>query len=361
VLFGSADGWVYCLRAADGALAWRLRAAPEDRLVGVYGQLESAWPVHGAVLVQNDEVYATAGRSSYIDGGITLYRINPVTGEVLSQTLIYDRDPVTGKQTGQEVRGSFDMEGTLSDVLAGDGDSVFMKHLRFDRSGAKLTEKKPHLFQPTGLLGEEWFIRSYWVVGTDVGAGWGGWAGAGNRVPAGRILSFDGNRYYGYGKTEYAAGPVGHRADTYHLFAQTVGEKPPAPAADAAETGKGRKASGKGKGGGQVAGTRTDVWSRPFPLAVRAMVLASDHLIVAGTPDLGEKASEGLFFKNPAEAVDAFEGRKGGLLCIVSAADGKTLAEYKLEQPPVFDGMSAAGGKVFVSLKNGNVICMGGR
>ena len=361
VLFGSADGWVYCLRAADGALAWRLRAAPEERLVGVYGQLESAWPVHGAVLVQNDAVYATAGRSSYIDGGITLYRINPATGEVLSRTPIYDRDPVTGKQTAKEVRGSFDMEGTISDVLTGDGDAVFMKHLGFDRSGYPLTEKKPHLFTPTGLLGEEWFIRSYWLVGTDVGVGWGGWARAANQVPAGRILSFDGKQYYGYGKTQYAAGPVGHKADTYQLFAQTVGPAPRAAAAEAGQPAKGRKGAGKDKGAGQAAGARADVWTEPFPVTVRALVLASDRLIAAGTPDVGEKAAEGLFFKNPAEAVDAFEGRMGGLLCVVSAADGKTLAQYKLEQPPVFDGMSAAGGKLFISLRNGNVICMGAR
>ena len=54
VLFGSADGWVYCLGAADGQLVWRFRAAPAERLVAAYGQLESLWPVHGAVLVQND-------------------------------------------------------------------------------------------------------------------------------------------------------------------------------------------------------------------------------------------------------------------------------------------------------------------
>ena len=357
VLFGSADGWVYCLRAADGALAWRLRAAPEERFIGAYGQLESVWPVHGAVLVQNGAVYATAGRSSYIDGGITLYRIDPATGEVLSQSQIYDRDPVTGKQTAPEAR--FDMEGTLSDVLSGDGDSVFMKHLRFDRSGNKVTDKKPHLFTPTGLLGEEWFIRSYWLVSADVGTGWGGWATPGNRVPAGRILCFADNKYYGYGKTQYAAGPVGHKADTYHLFARTVDERPQGPAGETGEKGKTRKAAAKTKDAGEA--PPAFAWSRPFPVTVRALVLASDHLIAAGTPDLGEKAAEGLFFKNPAEALDAFEGRKGGLLCIVSAADGKTLAQYKLEQPPVFDGMSAADGRVFISLKNGNVICMKGR
>ena len=52
VLFGSADGHVYCLDAQDGALAWRFRAGPEDRRILVDDQLESAWPVHGAVLVQ---------------------------------------------------------------------------------------------------------------------------------------------------------------------------------------------------------------------------------------------------------------------------------------------------------------------
>jgi len=40
-LFGSADGHVYCLRASDGRLAWRYRAAPEDRRMGAFEQLES--------------------------------------------------------------------------------------------------------------------------------------------------------------------------------------------------------------------------------------------------------------------------------------------------------------------------------
>ena len=44
VLFGSADGWVYCLRASDGVLAWRFRAAPAERLIPMYGALTSTWP-----------------------------------------------------------------------------------------------------------------------------------------------------------------------------------------------------------------------------------------------------------------------------------------------------------------------------
>ncbi|MHB8901035.1 MAG: outer membrane protein assembly factor BamB family protein, partial [Thermoguttaceae bacterium] len=63
LLVGSADGWVYSLRADDGQLAWRFRAAPETRLIGAFGQLESAWPVHGSVLVENGTAYLAAGRS----------------------------------------------------------------------------------------------------------------------------------------------------------------------------------------------------------------------------------------------------------------------------------------------------------
>ncbi len=62
VLFGCADGWVYCLRAEDGEQAWRFRAAPEDKRLVAFDQLESVWPVHGSVLVQDGVVSFVAGR-----------------------------------------------------------------------------------------------------------------------------------------------------------------------------------------------------------------------------------------------------------------------------------------------------------
>ncbi|UCG16910.1 MAG: PQQ-binding-like beta-propeller repeat protein, partial [Phycisphaerales bacterium] len=87
VLFGSADGWVYCLRAADGELVWRFRAAPEDRRLTSYEQIESVWPVHGSVLVQDGILYCVAGRSMFLDGGLRLLRLNPATGRNLSETV----------------------------------------------------------------------------------------------------------------------------------------------------------------------------------------------------------------------------------------------------------------------------------
>ena len=58
---------------------------------------------------------------------------------------------------------------------------------------------------------------------------------------------------------------------------------------------------------------------------------------------------------------EVLEGKKGAALVAVSAADGTTLAEYDLDAPPVFDGMAAAGGKLYLALINGTVICMRGK
>ncbi|UCF16454.1 MAG: PQQ-binding-like beta-propeller repeat protein, partial [Phycisphaerales bacterium] len=86
VIFGSADGWVYCLRASDGDLVWRFAAAPQDRRIGAFGQLESAWPVHGSVLVRDGIAYFAAGRSSHLDGGVYVFGLDATTGELRHQT-----------------------------------------------------------------------------------------------------------------------------------------------------------------------------------------------------------------------------------------------------------------------------------
>jgi len=83
VLFGCTDGWAYCLRAADGQMAWRFRAAPVDRRVGAFEQFESAWPVHGSIVVLNGVAYFTAGRLTYLDGGMFAYGLDPKSGRIV--------------------------------------------------------------------------------------------------------------------------------------------------------------------------------------------------------------------------------------------------------------------------------------
>ncbi|MFC1498973.1 PQQ-binding-like beta-propeller repeat protein [Verrucomicrobiota bacterium] len=360
VLFGSADGKLNCLRAKDGALAWKFTVAPEDRVVASYGQLESAWPVHGSVLVQNDIIYVSAGRNSYLDGGIVLYGLDPATGKSLSRNVISSFNPQSGKQIAPE--DGFDMEGVNTDILSGDGENVFMKQKRFDKNGKESSKDKPHLFGIQGFLGEEWFVRSYWLLGTDVRSGYGGWASGGGDATFGRIMVFNDENVYGYGRTMVKASAIGHKEDTYHLF----GVKKQLQITGGASKKESRLKKKKGKKGkppvksisaDQKESPPVPFWSNKDTLIVRAMALTSDKLVVAGPPDLRKKQSGLMAYSNEAESVAAFKGDKGVVLRVVNSADGKTLSENKLDAMPVFDGMSVANGKVFVSLKNGEVQC----
>ncbi len=42
----------------------------------------------------------------------------------------------------------------------------------------------------------------------------------------------------------------------------------------------------------------------------------------------------------------------------VSASDGSELARYRLGCSPVFDGMAAAGGRLYIVLEDGRLTCM---
>jgi len=81
-------------------------------------------------------------------------------------------------------------------------------------------------------------------------------------------------------------------------------------------------------------------------LWVRAMVLAERTLLLAGPPDV-------LAADDPTAA---WEGRRGGLLRAVATDDGSTLAEYELPAPPVFDGMAAAAGRLYLATVDGRVV-----
>jgi outer membrane protein assembly factor BamB len=79
-LVGSGDGHVYSYEAATGRELWRLRAAPQERKIPVYGQLLSTWPVSTGVLIQDDTAYFGAGIANY--DGTYIYAVDPATGYV---------------------------------------------------------------------------------------------------------------------------------------------------------------------------------------------------------------------------------------------------------------------------------------
>ncbi len=383
VLFGSADGWVYCLRESDGELAWRFRAAPEERRVMAFEQLESVWPVHGSVLIQDDVIYCVAGRSMFLDGGMHLVRLDPKTGSKLSETVLNDRDPETGNSLQAKIKG-LNMPVALPDVLSSDGQYVYMRSQRFDMEGMR-QEIGPmnviqqegdgiHLFSTVGFLDDSWFHRAYWMYGRSVASGWGGWFRAGRYTPSGRPLVFNDSTVYGFRrKPEYMAQSS---VLEYQLFAadkENSSERirqinKVASQMNAKSNKKNVSAADwkfrKDYPASELSAANIKWANGNPPLQVRAMVLANNTLFVAGPPDLVDEEQS---FNNPGDAEilkklneqdAAYEGLRGASLWAVSAADGKKLAEYKLDSPPIFDGMIAANGRLYVVTKAGEVLCM---
>ncbi|MCB1063270.1 MAG: PQQ-binding-like beta-propeller repeat protein, partial [Verrucomicrobiae bacterium] len=219
VIFGSADGWIYCLRAEDGTLAWRFRASPRDRRMMAFEQLESVWPVHGNILIESGVLYAVAGRSNFLDGGLRMYRIDPKTGELLGETIIDEKDPETGENIQNRLQ-TLQMPVGLPDILSASGGYVYMRSQQFDLDGNRLAigpnsgdaatnaavqaGDGRHLFAPMSFLDDTWFHRSYWVYGKSFSGGHNGYYQAAKNTPSGRLIVFDDEKVFGFGrKPEY--------------------------------------------------------------------------------------------------------------------------------------------------------------
>ena len=62
---------------------------------------------------------------------------------------------------------------------------------------------------------------------------------------------------------------------------------------------------------------------------------------------------------NYVDYVAAYDGQRGGRLLAVSAKDGRQLAEFELEAAPAWDSLAVAKGKLYMSLRDGTVVCLG--
>ena len=85
---------------------------------------------------------------------------------------------------------------------------------------------------------------------------------------------------------------------------------------------------------------------------------------VSVNPLVPVKAGDTLFAAGPPDVLDAddpyaaFEGRLGARLVGLSADDGEIIAEVGLDTPPVFDGLIAAQGCLFLALEDGSLSCL---
>ena len=310
LIFGSADGWVYCVRADDGKLIWRYRAGPEDRRMAAFGQLESVWPVHGSVLVRDDVAYFAAGRSSHLDGGIRVTGLDAATGKLRCRTTL-----AGPSYTVDNIKQNYLLPmGVLPDILQSAGKLIFMRDVAFN---TELQQQKGpaawggvRLKTMAGYLDDSYFKRVPWTMS----AKGGGYA---------RLIVHDETAAYSVRMFDSLQG-----LDPKVYF--TPGKKGYLLFAANKQTGK-------------------QTWSQRIAIRATAMVAVEGMLVVAGPPDVID----------PKDPLAAFEGRKGGVLAVFDSATGKKLSECKLPSPPVFNGAAAANGRLYIAMQDGSVACFG--
>lgn len=396
VIFGCSDGYVYCLRASDGVLVWRFKAAPTDQFIVVDERVESVWPCHGSVLPYNGLIYFTAGRSSYLDGGLFIYALKPETGEIIHRTRLDTWSPTRDDAQDAPFLPAFHNEGARADILVSEGGYIFLNQLQFTPSlelidtayhpglaeykedrgapdafgplvtdaevenpdfvdrevlaefpemakrwfrrghlGARHVER--HVFTTGGFLDDTYFHRIYWMYSNL----WPGYYIANVAPKAGQLLVVGPNRTYAVQAypQRITLSPMFTPARKGYLLTADDNKNDPI---------LHDKNWGRDKGMG-ISRRRPPLWSDWAPIRIRAMTLAGEHLFVAGPPDVLDEN----------DPMSSFEGRMGGLIRVYQSEGGKHTRQYKLSAPPVFDGMIAADGHLLIATTDGQIICMG--
>jgi len=266
--------------------------------------------VAGGVVVVDGLAYFGAGRHGLADGGIHLYAAEPSTGKIVWHQRV--------------------QEGLILNLLASDGRSLGLgKRKGFDlKTGERAAPPRlvPRGDYDADLLDPTFVNRIYLSNGRVSGQ----WV-ASNK---GWVIAIRKFRKYGYhAKYEWN---VPGRGDW--------------------------KLAGKRIGKGE------EEWSVQVPLRMRAAVLAGETVFVAGAPEpidpriLEAKAGKRWDLKRINQILAEsphLTDPKGGELWALSAAEGKKLTSLKLDAPPVFDGMAAAGGRLYLSTRDGRLLCFG--
>ncbi|MFC1497606.1 PQQ-binding-like beta-propeller repeat protein [Verrucomicrobiota bacterium] len=321
VLFGARNGWVYCLRASDGELVWRFRAAPGDRLIMAFDQLESPWPVNGSVLVKDGKVVFTAGDSSVLDGGVYVYVLDVETGKLIEKKNF----SLEQKDTDIRVVGS-----AFSGILVSSGDSLSVREQKISLSTSLASAKAqssrdriPGVSAMNGFFDSQWFNRAQWSAGEATGYLVASDVDAAYYVQA---HSYRGNTAYFVPKGGTDAGILGASRDKSKARSDVKYD---------------------GVALGRVEGKKK-VWEEEtFLVCPWSMVVTKENLFTAGFTLVVDKDDPWA----------AFEGRKGGILTVMDKKTGEKISEYKLESPPVWNGMAAVDGKLFVSCRDGSIVC----
>ena len=343
-IFGAHDGYVYCLRLKDGALMWRFLAARNKLQHICYEQVESVWPVVGSVLIKDGVVYALAGRSSYVDGGMILWKLNPESGEIIARKDLCDMDLKTGSQKKENVVG-MELEGALPDVMASSGDRIYIRDLNLDKEGKKLPYDTYHIFSNMGFLDDTYFNRGYWIYGKRHFSGAADGLTTSRYVPSGYLMASDADHVFGFDRNQYLPKDKGLIKGSSNLYC----------ASKKLIELEGKIETKKNKGRAIVDLMKptkvTYLWKNEAQIIVRGMVIAQNALFIAGPkfPEISGLSGNKIILQDDSQS----------LIMAVDKKTGKTLSSGPaISGLPVVDGLIASDGKFFITTKNGILYCI---
>jgi outer membrane protein assembly factor BamB len=324
-LFGTKSGWVYALRADDGRLVWRLRAAPADERIVAYGQVESPWPVPGSVLVVDEILYFAAGRQPLADGGIRVFAVQPASGKLVWVQRL-DHVPQQFDKIRRPLYNSSGLEFDNFDLLHREGDAVAMSRWTFERGTGQMSCDRYNGFvriDTEGDGGGVWAPRGCWSYAPRNETEF-----LKERPFLRPLAAFRGNRLYSFSEDRKTI----FRRD----FDLAGGEKFDTKWYDGWKTYERARKGGDLWRSQRLAHGAT--WTvTPFPqgqgaLAGSALLLAANVVVIAAG---------------------------AGDLALLSPEDGRPMGRVLLPAV-VWDGLAAADGRLFASTRDGDVICLAG-
>lgn len=325
-LFGTHAGYVYALTADTGQLAWRFRVAPNDERIVAYGQIESPWPVAGAVLVVDDVAYFAAGRQPLADGGIFVYAVEPATGR---QLWVHQLDTIPQKGFYENSALEFDP----IDILHQEGDGITLSRWILSRDGKTANVDKWNAFArlDTGG-GAVWVPRGCWTYGPRHQDRFRG------EAPRRPLCAFRDHVVLSSfnGSTELFRRDFNLEGGEQFNSKWITGW-------EAAQKGSKGKNPFRTYRLAEKAKWRTD----PFTPAAQRK---------ARIP--GVQMSNELYTMALAGDGRLFVGHKDGRLRVVSVADGSALAETKVPAP-AWDSLAIADKRLYLATRTGELLCIG--
>ena len=328
-IFGSASGHVHALRADSGEPVWRLRAAPTTERIVAYGQVESPWPVPGAILIIDDVAYFAAGRQPFADGGILIFAVDPMTGK---RHWVQRIDTVPQKGYYENSGLEFDP----FDIMHQEGDRITMSRWLITRDGKDVQVDKWNAFAKLNTGGGDAYVhRGSWTYGARHVHRFPGEA---RRRPLAVFRD----------KTVFSS-----LNGTTEIFRRDF------------DLENGEKFSPKWITGWAAAGAarKGEKPYRTYRLAEKASWKADPFTPAeerAKEKKFGTQLHNRLFALALAGNDRLYVVHEDGRLKALSTKDGSLLAERQVP-PPAWDGLAIANERLYLSAQTGELLCLGAK